>query len=337
MNLLKKIISNRKLTFIIALLLSIGVLGAFAVIYHDTLNGEESSVEFSGNTQGDEAELTDFDNLNKVTLSVTGLSCSSCVQNIKDALASTKGIKQILVDVGGGKADIYFDPAVVRNPGDIAIIITNDAGYPAEIDKILDASAIKEERDIKQRMSTLYIASINDRDLSRADFDKELGVIKDKYSKRYNKDIFTTPQGLQLEDNLKLQVLNNLIDFEMMLADVAKANYTLDEKQYDTELERILAEKSTTFEEALNASGYDEAYFKQKVYNQILINKYLDDKIFFTASNSNQKGLLFNQWYSNVKALTTIVYYNDELQQLIAAQSGGSCGSGGGGGGGCCP
>jgi copper chaperone CopZ len=58
--------------------------------------------------------------LAKAVLNVRGVACSSCIQEIKDALSSIQGIEEILVDISRGTAQIYYDGKILKEPDRLA-------------------------------------------------------------------------------------------------------------------------------------------------------------------------------------------------------------------------
>jgi copper chaperone CopZ len=65
----------------------------------------------------------------ETTLTITGMFCAGCAHTIKDALRSVPGVAQVNVNLGGGTADVVYDPSqadVVRMMGAVAA-----AGYEA--------------------------------------------------------------------------------------------------------------------------------------------------------------------------------------------------------------
>ena len=49
------------------------------------------------------------DDLSKVILNVSNMSCSGCISTIKSSVVGFQGIKEILVEISSGKVEIYFD------------------------------------------------------------------------------------------------------------------------------------------------------------------------------------------------------------------------------------
>lgn len=67
-----------------------------------------------------------------VKLKVTGMTCPSCVKNVKNAITNVKGVKEAKVYLKDGSAEVVCADSV--KPSDIADAIKKD-GYGAEVVK----------------------------------------------------------------------------------------------------------------------------------------------------------------------------------------------------------
>ncbi|KAL3616689.1 serine/threonine protein kinase Ran1 [Castilleja foliolosa] len=70
-------------------------------------------------------------NLRRIQASVTGMTCAACSNSVESALMSLNGVVKASVALLQNKADVTFDPAVVKDE-DIKNAI-EDAGFEAEI------------------------------------------------------------------------------------------------------------------------------------------------------------------------------------------------------------
>ena len=68
-------------------------------------------------------------NQTTVDLSVTGMSCSSCVRHVTEALEGVNGVDNARVDLEGGRATVAYDPASATLEGIVQAVA--DAGYQA--------------------------------------------------------------------------------------------------------------------------------------------------------------------------------------------------------------
>jgi len=70
----------------------------------------------------------------KVSLSVSGMSCASCVARVEKGLSQMSGILEARVNFATEKVSITFDPSRVRLPDFVAAI--KDLGYEAGVGKV---------------------------------------------------------------------------------------------------------------------------------------------------------------------------------------------------------
>lgn len=319
---------NNKTIFIALIILSLLTVGAFSLIYSNVSAG--SKTEQKNNTLSQTGALQEKNiNYSMVELSVSKLSCSSCIQTIKNSLQDIRGISDINVDIARANAKIYYDQKSIKNSQIIADRITNKAGYPARIIKLYSPEEIIKQNRINEEKSQYYIASVNGRDISRNDYDIEMKAIKTQYKNQYGDNVFNAVQGQNLEQNIKLQVLNNLTDENLILQTVEKADYTLSDKTIEKELADYLQKNSQTLEDLVSQSGYPRDYLKQKLANNILVNHYIQDIVFTGNISDNQKGAMYNLWFNNLKTLGSVRYYDTDLGKIITAANTSS--------GGCCP
>ncbi|KAL1537554.1 serine/threonine protein kinase Ran1 [Salvia divinorum] len=95
--------------------------------------GGKAAAEDAGE---EERLLSGFDeessgNLSRIQVSVTGMTCAACSNSVESALMSLDGVVKASVALLQNKADVTFDPALVKDE-DIKTAI-EDAGFEAEI------------------------------------------------------------------------------------------------------------------------------------------------------------------------------------------------------------
>jgi copper chaperone len=259
----------------------------------------------------------------KVVLSVSNMSCSGCIATIKGSLASMGGIKDVVVDLAGGRAEVYYDSSVLKDVSGIARAIT-ESGYPATVQRVLSAQDVQREWDTAEAKSKYTIASVGGWDIARADFTAEMDVAKRRYGKLYGEKIFDSTEGKSLENGLKSQVLGRLIDEGIIMQEISKADYKLDPQRVEQAFQDFLREGGRdpeAFKQQIQDAGYDLAYFKKKFGNRMFINGYLGERVLANAENDLEKQSLLNAWYSNAKTLAPVVYYDKDLEQLTQNQS----------------
>ena len=269
-------------------------------------------------------------NLSKVVLNVSNMSCSGCISTIKGALAGYTGIKDILVDISGGKAEVYFNQKELKDVSEIEKAIT-DSGYPARIMKTLTPEDLRNERDMAASKAEYYIASVSGYDISRADFAMELNAARQRVRKAYGDGILETAQGRTVDNRLKAQVASRLIDEGILLQQIMKSGYELNEDIMNIELEKHIknsGKNENEFQQSIKDDGYDYDYFKKRFETRLLINRYLDEKVLAGASTQYEKQRMFASWFKNSKLLAEVVYYDKDLENAARNLSAsGSCGA----------
>jgi len=199
--------TKKVVALLIAGLLILTAAVAFA-IRMDRNETRPQLISDNRTTRGGEKTDTEF---SKVILNVRGMSCSGCISTIKGALAGFQGIRDILVDISGGRVEIYYDKENLNDVTGIEKAIT-DSGYPAKIVKIFSPEEIRKERDLAASKAEYYIASVSGYDIARADFAIEMNAARKKFKKTYGDNLFKTAQGQALENNLRAQVASRLIE-----------------------------------------------------------------------------------------------------------------------------
>ena len=276
----------------------------------------------------EQLEITD--NMSKAVLRVDGMSCSGCIFTIKSSLSGYEGVHDVLVNISTGQAEVYYDSMQLKDVNQIADAITA-SGYPTKVTEVLSADQIRKERNIAAARSLDYIASVGEWDISRNDFNTEQEHAKTRYAIAYGDDIFSTTRGIALMDNLKSQIASRLIDEGIQIQEIKKAGYTVDATTVDAEFQNHLKQKGIgieKFKTELEKSGYSFDYFMKKFENRVLINRYLEDNIFESGTNSFEKQRRYTSWFNNARLLAKVVYYDKEVERLVQTRSAGACSGG---------
>jgi Cu+-exporting ATPase len=66
-----------------------------------------------------------------VVLSVTGMTCASCVQSIEGTVSQQEGVRQISVSLAEGTGTILYDPSVIT-PEELRAAV-EDMGFEASV------------------------------------------------------------------------------------------------------------------------------------------------------------------------------------------------------------
>ena len=345
MKLIKWIASNK---VVVALpLLALLAVGIFVLTY-DRVQAKKiysavgQSDQATGNGAGPVAAAPEpgevLPGSAKVVFQVENMSCSGCIATIKGSLAGYEGIRDVIVDIGGGIAEVYYDNAKIKDVNELASSITA-SGYPARVDKTLTADQVKKEETMAAARSKLYIATVGGWDIARSDYNIEMAFAQKRYRAAYGERVFATQQGQTLLDNLKTQVVSRLINEGIQMQEVQRAGYQVDAETVDREFSEFLTEKELDLDglkASLEKSDYPFDYFMTRFENSVRVRYYLDQIIFADAAGDYDKQKLYQAWFNNARALSKVTIYDGELKQLTRNQTSGS-GCGGSSGGSCCP
>lgn len=317
---------KKRNTFIVLICMAVAVGVALGFKVSDSESKPQSA---TANIKKKPLSETGSD-MSKVVLEVRDMSCSGCIATIKGSLSGVQGIKDVVVDIGSGKAEVYFDGGELKDVSAVAAAIT-ESGYPARVLKVLSPKDLAKERNLAAAKARYYIASVSGSDIARADFEKELEVTKRRYSKVHGDEIFNSSRGEALMDRLKAQVCSRLVDEYIFMQEVDKSGFEVDKETIEREFQKYLDKNGKNLEDfkiALKEAGYDFEYFKNKFDRKVKLNKYLVERVLADASSEFEKQRAFSSWFNNSKALAQVVYYDKDLQSLIQQRNSG---------GGCCP
>ena len=274
-------------------------------------------------------EITD--NISKVILRVDGMSCSGCIYTIKSSLSGIDGVRDVLVNVASGRAEVYYDNRKLVDVNGVADAISS-SGYPAKVTEIVSPDQLKKERSVAAARALSTIASVGEWDISRNDFNVELAHAKKRYVQVYGDGIFNSDRGKVLMDNIKAQIVSRLINEGIQMQEVRKAGFTVKDGTVDVEFQKFLNEKGTNLEKFkanLEENGYTFGYFIKKFETRVLINQYLNDNVLNGIIDKFEKQRRYTSWFNNAGLLAAVVYYDKELERLIQSKEAGTGCSGG--------
>jgi len=317
--------SKKMWALVMVLLVVLMAAAAFALQLSEEKARPQTVVErrSAGNSPDQEADVS------KAVFKVDNMSCSGCISAIKGSLAGFPGIEDVIVDLGNGKAEVYYRQGGGADVAKMAQAIT-ESGYPARTLKVFSAQEIKKEMDVAASKSKLYIASVSGYDIARADFDMEMRAARKQYQKDYGEDLFSTARGKALEQRLQGQILNRLIEQGTLLQEINRSGYRLDDGTLKVELDAYIEKNGKSeqaLQQAVSDAGYGYDYFRKRFEMGVLINRFIDEKVLAGAVTPDQKQLAFSTWFNNAKTRAEVAYYDKDLERAIQGQraSGGCC------------
>ncbi|MBW2283406.1 MAG: cation transporter [Deltaproteobacteria bacterium] len=308
--------------FHIAFAITAGILFAFSAPESAWGSGPASPLA------GPETTASKENDVSKVVLSVENMSCSGCISTIKSSLEGIEGIRDVEVDIAGGKADVYYDKTVLKDPSRIEKAIT-ESGYPSKILRTVSAKEIRKEKAMAADKSETFIASVNGKDIARADFDAELIVVKKSYAKTYGTELDGGRGDTSTLDKFKARAAVGLMTEGIMLAEADKSGVRLNAGEVNAAFEKFVRNSGKTMPEmkaALTEAGYEYDMFMRRFESTVLINKFIDEQVFAGMDDPDEKKRVLTAWFKNAKGSAEVVYYDKEIERLVKGRGGsGSC------------
>jgi copper chaperone CopZ len=235
----------------------------------------------------------------QVEMSVSRLTCGSCVETIREAVTSLDGSSKVETDVALARSIVEFDPEQI-DADRIAETITN-AGYPATILFVKNSQG----ETLSEIDTDMYVAKVGTRMIKRDDFNRAFEQ-RMQAAELANQPVSINSAFQEAWMSLLRQelLLNAAENFEISIS--------------DAELDKQVAELD-------KANGVDrEALRKSLMIDGYLALQYPDRK-----PNGIEMANLLNALNSKTPA----DIFDKNLKRYLAAGKGGS---GGGCGGGCC-
>lgn len=316
--------SKKMWAFVMVILVVLMAAAAFALQFSGEKAPSQPALE-----RNDPVKLSNpGTGLSKAVFQVSNMSCSGCISTIKGSLSGFQGIEDVLVDLGSGKAEVYYRQEGGADVAKMARAIT-ESGYPAKIVKVFSGEEIKKETDLAASKSKYTIASVSGYDIARGDFDMEMNAARKKYRKDYGDDLFTTAKGQALETRLQGQIVARLIEQGTLLQEINRSGYKVDDGALKAELKTYM-EKNGKSEQDLQQSvkdaGYNYDYFRKRFEMGVLINRFIDEKVLAGATTPEEKQQAFTTWFNNTRTQAKVVYYDKDLERAIQNQgASGSC------------
>ncbi len=266
----------------------------------------------------------------RVVFQIEGMTCGGCAATIKSSLATFDGIKDIQVDVAAGKAAVLYDSRKIGDVESLAQAITA-SGYAASVVRVADADQLLREKQTTARKALKAIAAVGGLEIARTDFEAEMAHARSRYAAIYGASVMEGPQGKRLEDNLKRQVAQRLIEEGIHLQEIKRVGYRLTPADLDRAFDAYLEERRLTpesFEAGLEKNDMSLTYFKKKFSNRVLIRRYIDEEVLPAGLSDLEKQKRYADWFANARLMAGVTYYDPEIERLVGRPSaGGGCGA----------
>ena len=287
---------NRNLV-VLLLVFALGV----AAVAGAFLTGDEPATQSSAMTE----------------LNIANLSCGSCVNNVKVALAELEGVGQVDVSVTNGRGQMTYDPSLT-SAARIAEVVT-EAGYPSSVRLDLSAADYAKTLTENDQLSASYIARIGKRLVSREEFNQLLAL------RSAGLAASASPYA---EQQLQTQVWQELKEREILLSEADKNQVVVQDGEVELEIKRLKA-ATRDFKTAVTARFGSHERFITQLKENMIINRNIEKNVVAGLNNEPDKQQRFASWYQEALQNTSVVIFDPALKQAEAAGSsscGGSCG-----------
>ena len=124
-------------------------------------------------------------------------------------------------------------------------------------------------------------------------------ILREQVLKIYRSRVRTSGEAADKEETLSLElnILNELVNNQILLAHASHSGITVSEAEVDTKVGQIESPFSKPeFEERLKQQGMDESDFREEVRNSLIVNKLIDKDIVSRISVTDAEiGAYFHQ------------------------------------------
>ncbi len=202
-----------------------------------------------------------------------------------------------------------FDPQRVDTEA-IAATLTA-AGYPAQLRTELSAREYAALQQDRAQLGQQYVARIGERLLAHDTFATLLAQRAGNAPAEQRAALTRT-------------LWNELLQRELML-NAAEANgIIVQDGEIDQRLEE-LRQQHEGFDALIAARYPDRQVLRDRLREDLVIQRNLDRHVFTELENPQQKQQRFQQWFANLQQATDVVIFDPQIKALSAGGSGSGC------------
>ncbi len=239
---------------------------------------------------------------------VQKLTCGSCVKNIQNALADVRGVGNVEVSVTSGRAKVEFDESSTDAEtisGKIA-----SAGYPAQVSRTFSADDYRALRENASRLAKNYVAKIDDRLISRDDFEKACAARR-------------SPNATAaMEQGVRKAVWQETLQRELLLLAAEKNSIVVQDGEVALEIDKMRGGMQNFDAMIVKRFGSMEN-FAARVKEDMIINRNIEEHVLQGETDPKLRQFKLNNWYAELSAKTPVEIFDPALN---AAAAGGGCG-----------
>lgn len=248
-----------------------------------------------------------------VELGIDKLTCGSCVENVRSALADLPGLGEIEIDVSSGSGRVEFDPQ--QTDAETIARRISAAGYPSRVAASLSVAEYAALRSRRQDLAGKYVAQIGNRFLSRAEFDTALALRS------------PSSPGTKIPDPaLQQAVWADLLQRELLLNAAAAQGVVVQDGEVDLRLDS-LRKSHPDFDKMVKERFGSEEMLRRQLKNELLVEKTLQEKVLPAGLSAEQQAVFLDRWYAELVQTTPVTIFDPSLAAAANATAGGCGGS----------
>lgn len=176
-----------------------------------------------------------------------------------------------------------------------------------------------------------WVGTVNGRKIPRDDYNRDLEMRKKQYQQRLGVDL-DSPSGKDMVNNLRKDVIQQLVEREVLLAEAEKRKLTASPEEIDTRIKGIKTNfpDDAAFKKALADNGIDMESLKQHVGQSVVIEKLRDELTKGATVSVQQAKEAYDKNHNEflvqeeVKASHILVKTKKEADDLMAKIKGGA-------------
>jgi len=298
---------NKKNIVIIAIL----IIAAVLVL--------KQSITLKGFPESEASAQEELSGKNEALLKIEGMTCGSCVEKIKAALSIPGKTEKVYVSLARENASVIFNPSKISTK-ELTDRVAKAGNYKATLVKLKDEKNLAGEAAKRKEFSANYTMAVNGKRVTNEEFNKKLFNTINIIKKQNKLPTLTEEQTLSLTGDLADEMItemliNDVLEKEKIQVSDAEINQQIDSilKQYNMNMESLNA--------SLKEDGRSVNDFRNDVGKNIMLEKFLNSKVFPKDTPENKKGDLFQAWLTEIEDAADIQIYNPEILQ--ARDSGG--------------
>ena len=247
-------------------------------------------------------------------LGIDNLTCGSCVENVKGALAALPGIGRVEVSVTSGTGRVEYDPRRTDS-GTISARI-GAAGYPCRVTADLSVAEYRALRERGRELSANYVAEIGTRLVSKDEFER-LVALRGK-----------SPGGSPrlAEAQLRQAVWEELLQREVLMTAAESQGVVVQDGEVRRRL-KLLRQGQPDFERMMQERFGSLDNLARQLKTEMIIDRTLRQKVLPPGLDAGQQTRFLQRWYGDLIRKTPVTIFDPTLQTTAAGTSGGCGGS----------